>query len=173
MLCQLCGKNQANVHVKQIINNVKTELLLCEECAGNLGLSNIIEDNFDSEFEDLFGSFFPSYTTSTYRIGSPDKRCSKCGTSFKDISSTGKLGCANCYKTFYDSLLPYIRRIHGDTSHSGKVAACTKKNTCNCESKIKELQKQLEVAVSNQEFEQAAVLRDKIKELSQECYPCK
>ncbi len=170
MLCQVCGKKRANVHVKQIINDVKTEMMLCEGCAQGLGITSAIENELDSGFEDLFGSFFPSYVSSPYRLDYSVNRCEKCGTSFEDVSSTGKLGCANCYKTFYKELLPYIKRIHGNTKHSGKVAVCAKVCCDSCHNKMKELQIQLENAVENQEFEKAAILRDEIKELSEGGY---
>ncbi len=165
MLCQVCGKKNANVHVKQIVNDVKTEMMLCEDCAQNLGVTSAIEEEFNSGFGDLFGSFFPSYVASPYRLDYSVSRCEKCGTSFEDVSSTGKLGCANCYKTFYDELLPYIKRIHGNTKHAGKVALCARACADNCKSKIEELQIKLKRAVENQEFEQAAVFRDEIKKL--------
>ena len=33
MVCQNCGKNEANVKYTQIVNGVKKEMVLCEECA--------------------------------------------------------------------------------------------------------------------------------------------
>ena len=38
MLCQHCKKNQANTHIKRVINGEKTEMDLCSECAAKLGV---------------------------------------------------------------------------------------------------------------------------------------
>jgi len=169
MLCQMCGKKKANIHVKQVINGEKAEFMLCDECAGRMGVPDIMEDAFSPDFEDFFGSFFPSQVAKNYALDYSVERCDVCKTTFEDISATGKLGCSNCYKVFYKKLAPYIRRIHGDTKHAGKVALCSKICSDNCENKIKSLKDQLSKAVEKQEFEQAAVLRDTIKKLEEEC----
>ena len=38
MVCQNCGKNEANVKQNQIVNGVKKEMVLCEECAEKMGI---------------------------------------------------------------------------------------------------------------------------------------
>lgn len=173
MRCQICGKNQANVYLKQVVNGEETELSLCEDCARNFGVSNIMEDSFDSGFDEFFGSLFSNFSSLPYgEENFSTVRCKGCGTTFSDISSTGRVGCANCYSTFSRELLPYIRRIHGNTKHVGKVAACCGGGgACTAlsrESKLNSLKKKLEEAVEKQEFEQAAILRDEIKALSSE-----
>ncbi len=92
------------------------------------------------------------------------KRCNFCGASFDEIAKSGKVGCAHCYEEFYDELLPSIRRIHGRTNHTGKLArrAGTEVRVRN---EITKCKYELEQAIKTQEFEKAAELRDKIKEL--------
>ena len=92
------------------------------------------------------------------------KRCQCCGSSFEDIAKTGKVGCAECYDVFYEELLPSIQRIHGRTAHTGKLAhaAGTEVKVRN---EIAKYRSELEKAIKAQEFEKAAELRDKIKEL--------
>ena len=41
MLCENCNENEANVRYTQIINGVKKEMNLCEECAHKLGVGEI------------------------------------------------------------------------------------------------------------------------------------
>lgn len=159
MLCQSCGKNEANTHIKKIINGNVEEYMLCEHCAQKMGYSNAF-DSFD--LDNFLGSFF------TENISSPilkeTLRCKVCGSSFDDISSTGKVGCANCYNTFYDKLMPFIKRIHGNTNHSGKLAGNVSEGK-KIESKINDLKMELNSAVKEQNFELAAKLRDEIKNL--------
>ena len=165
MKCQKCGANNANTHVKTIINGEFKEYDLCSECAHKLGYTNVFAD-MDNDFSSLLGSFFtnvlPARTQAT--------RCEFCGSTYAEIAKTGQVGCANCYKLFADQLYPSIRRIHGNTTHcgknSGRAAAAEKKPAeMTKEEKLADMKKQLDAAVQEQDFERAAELRDKIKEM--------
>ena len=37
MICEVCRKNAATVHVTKVVNNVRTELHLCQQCARERG----------------------------------------------------------------------------------------------------------------------------------------
>ena len=41
--------------------------------------------------------------------------------SYQDFTRTGKIGCSDCYKTFALALEPLLRRIHGSSTHIGKI----------------------------------------------------
>lgn len=159
MICENCGKNQANTHLKSIVNGKHTEMWLCSDCAKAMGVGNMFTHTA-TDFSSFLGSFFgdglPSRTSAT--------RCKSCGTSFADIARSGKVGCADCYTNFYDELLPSIQKIHGNIQHTGKVA-----NGVDIKVKVtREIEKtkqQLAQAVREQNFELAAKLRDKINEL--------
>lgn len=162
MLCQSCGKNQANTHIKRIINGKLTEYKLCEQCAAKLGYSNIF-DGFGFDFNSLLGSFFENDKQQILNLS--NKRCEFCGSSFDDISNSGKVGCAKCYDVFLDQLMPSIKRIHGNTKHAGKFASDSGKENILL-NKIKSLREQMKIAISKQEFEKAAEIRDEIKKLN-------
>ncbi len=169
MLCQKCKKNQANTHVKQIINGKLTEMDLCSDCAAKMG------------FTTSFGSFPNIADMMSGFLGMPtmnaladEVKCGGCGATFSQISKSGKVGCAKCYETFYDRLLPSIKRIHGNTVHTGKRLRTARLKSGEGEtpaavredkSELETLQEQLRSAVNAQEFEQAAALRDRINEL--------
>ena len=165
MKCQKCGANNANTHVKTIINGELKEFNLCSECAQKMGYTSVFSD-MQNDFSGLLGSFFtnvlPARTQAT--------RCEFCGSTYSEIAKTGHVGCAHCYELFADQLYPSIRRMHGNTTHCGKnsgaqqpaekkVAEKTK------EEKVSELQSQLDLAIKEQNFEHAAELRDQIKEM--------
>ncbi|MBQ5399128.1 MAG: UvrB/UvrC motif-containing protein [Ruminococcus sp.] len=175
MKCQKCQKNNADTHIKRVINGQFEEYHLCSECAKEMGYSNVFEgfsNSFADDFNSLFGSFFenalPARTQAT--------RCETCGSTYNDITRTGMMGCADCYKVFEDRIMPTIRRIHGNTTHCGKNSPSSKARVFEKEEKKEEKPKsELEVlkdklaeAIENQEFEQAAELRDKIKEMEGE-----
>jgi len=102
------------------------------------------------------------------------QRCPSCGLMFAEFKKTGRFGCAQCYEVFKHQLLPLLRRIHGSIKHAGKSTtlqpalakpAKPAKPVRGVEGQILELKAKLERAVKMEEFEEAAGLRDKIKEL--------
>lgn len=173
MLCQNCKKNEATTHIKRVVNGEATENHLCHSCAQTLGFDDFFDD-FSLNMPSIFSSFFGD---SMFALGeSKLDRCEKCGCCFDDIIKSGKVGCADCYSKFYQKLLPSIQRIHGKAKHAGKIPL--RHETVNTESqavkektteeKIEELDSQMQKAISEQNFEQAAVLRDEIKKLKGE-----
>ena len=170
MLCQNCGKNEATTHVKRIVNGDTTETHLCAQCAQHLGYGDIFS-GFGLNLDDFFGGFLGD---TVQKLASPaEQKCPKCGSTFGDIVKSGRLGCSDCYRTFYDRLLPSIQRIHGRIRHNGKqiaasVEAHEEPKEEKEENKLEKLRVQLSEAVEKQEFEQAAVIRDEIKKLEAE-----
>lgn len=162
MLCQNCGKYDATTHVKRIINGEAAEAHLCSDCARALGYTDVF-GGFGNTFSDLLGSFFGEPAKSA--LSTRAIRCEKCGNTFNDIVNSGKIGCADCYRTFYDKLLPSLQRIHGKTRHEGKMPNIRQaENTAPQDSLIR-LETELKEAIENQNFEKAAELRDRINEM--------
>ncbi len=163
MLCQKCQKNQATTFVKKTVNGKLTELSLCNDCAAEMGYGTSFF-GFDNILGGLLGNIVKDPFT---------KRCPKCGSSFEDISRSGKVGCSECYEIFSDKLLPLIQRIHGTTVHKGKspgrsalVIQPPKNEIKITETPLIEQKRlQLKNAIAEQRFEDAAKLRDEIKEM--------
>lgn len=173
MLCQNCQKHEATTHIKRVINGEATESHLCEGCARKLGYNGFFDD-FSLSIPNIFSSFFGD--SALMLSNAKSERCEKCQSSFDDIIKTGMVGCADCYETFYDRLLPSIQRIHGRAKHAGKVPLITKatakkeeaKKEMTAEEKIQQLEEEMKIAIETQNFEQAAVIRDNIKALKGE-----
>lgn len=158
MLCQSCAENTATTHIKTIVNGEFREYRLCQECAQKLGYMNLF-DGFGIDLENFLGSFLSEGAKSA---SLPQlERCQKCGSSIADIKRTGKLGCANCYKTFTAQIMPSIKRIHGNTKHTGKISSSATLQVRRA-SELEKKKKELKRAIELQEFERAAVLRDEI-----------
>ncbi len=167
MICQSCGKKTATTHIKTIVNGKLTEYHLCADCAKEKGYGS------------LFGGWgldFGNMLSGLIGTGRPEEkvlRCEKCGSSFAEISKTGKLGCSECYRVFRRQLLPVIQRVHGTTKHKGKTPGSSALRVADSnsqmmpvkESPVEEKKRLLQKAVEAQEFETAAVLRDEIKEM--------
>lgn len=170
MKCQKCGKNPADTHIKRVINGEFEEYALCSNCAKELGYTNVF-DGFGG-FQDSFNSLLGSFFSNALPARSQATRCEVCNTSYADITRTGMMGCGNCYTIFADQLMPTIRGIHGNITHCGKHSVFADrektqpvKKVETKENVIENLKAQLKVAIENQEFEKAAELRDKIREM--------
>ena len=159
MLCQNCGKNEATTHVKRIINGEKAENHLCSQCASALGYGSMFS-GFGINIGELFSGFFSDAPVS--RLSNSVLRCEKCSSSFEDIAKSGKVGCADCYKTFFDKLLPSLQRIHGKTGHHGKFPMGAG-DEVRYAHRLSELKAELNKAIDDQNFERAAQIRDEIR----------
>lgn len=160
MLCDSCGKNPVTTHVKTIINGELTEYSLCAECAQKLGYGNLLT-GLGCNYGSLLSGFFGGT-----ELDDP-VRCKCCGSTFDDIMRSGQIGCAECYHTFYDRLIPLIQRIHGNTKHRGKVpGGGALKN--RPQEQLSLMRRELREAIDAENFEHAASLRDRIKELEGE-----
>ncbi|MGI6678207.1 MAG: UvrB/UvrC motif-containing protein [Dehalobacterium sp.] len=164
MLCDKCKKNQATMHFTKIINNEKYEQHLCEECAQGF---SPFAGGMDPQFS--FNSFLSNLLThdpilSGMNLACQSERCENCGLTYNQFAKGGKLGCSNCYSVFQEKLNPLVRRIHSSETHKGKVPERTGGHL-KILKEIESLKNELNSLVSKEEFEKAAVVRDKIKDL--------
>lgn len=161
MLCDICAKNQATVHLTEIIDDQMNELHLCEECARQkseqmeqqFGLSDLLAGM--AEFEK------PSQEKEAVAI-----KCPNCKLAYSDFKKVGRLGCGECYSTFKKFLSPLLKKIHGSGQHFGKSPLKVTKITQKMID-VQELRNKLQKAIEAEEFEEAARLRDQIKQLEQ------
>ncbi len=152
MICSNCGKNNATITYKQNINGEVINLNLCESCAHKLGIFNSFDDIFSPMILDL------DY------ILPEEIKCKKCGYTFSKYKATGLLGCDECYNTFkkeIDSILP---KIQGKNRHIGKKTLNKVKSNEEL-SEIDKLKNELQNLIKDEKFEEAAIVRDKIKAL--------
>ena len=165
MVCQNCGKAQATTHIKRVVNGDTTEHHLCTQCAGDLGYTDMFSGFAPLSLSDFFGDLLGDVGRKS--IGTKVTRCPKCGNSFNDIVRDSQVGCAECYRIFFDKLAPSLERIHGRAVHSGKKIDVIReeKSVPTKEEQIAQLKLKLGEAVEKQEFELAAKLRDEIKEI--------
>lgn len=163
MLCEKCKKNIASIHFQRIINGQKTEYHVCKECAEELEINNL-------SFNDMFKGFLDGFMD----IGVQNSNllfkevCQSCGNSLLDFKNYGKLGCSKCYETFENQIDDIIRSIQGNCQHTGKVPKRIGNYTLNDNkelSKLDQLKQKLQEAIKNEEYEQAASIRDEIKKI--------
>ncbi|MVP02290.1 MULTISPECIES: UvrB/UvrC motif-containing protein [Paenibacillus] len=163
MTCQECGQRPASLHFTKIVNGEKTEFHFCESCAkekgelipgtpGGFSIHNLLSGLLD--FDPSSGAMSKARPI----------RCEHCGLTYSQFSKLGRFGCSNCYQSFKEKLDPLFRRVHGNTLHVGKVP---KRSGQEIEQKreIERLKKELQGLIEQEEFEKAAQLRDRIRDL--------
>jgi protein arginine kinase activator len=160
MLCDICKKNEATVHLTEIIDEQMNELHLCEECARQKSVA--MEQQFG--LSDLLAGMADLDKTEKEAEPVSGLKCPNCGLSYADFKKIGRLGCGTCYNTFSKYLGPLLKRIHGSTQHTGKSPL---KVTGDLKKKIdtQGLRVRLQKAIESEAFEEAAKLRDQIKEI--------
>ncbi len=169
MLCQNCNKNKATVKYTQVINGNKKEMMLCEKCSENLGVTKM---NFSMpiDFSSFFGGMLEDESFMPMFPEIKELKCKKCNMTYDDFINTGKFGCSSCYEAFSEKIDPMLKRIHGGNRYLGnKISKKTKdkkieikEETLN-QSKRDNLEQELKQAILEERYEDAAKIRDKIK----------
>lgn len=162
MLCQNCQKRNANVHITQIINNNKIEKYLCDQCANEKGKFGFGSSINLSDF--LSGFIVSSNNETKMDIEPKGSTCEICGMNFEDFRKTGKMGCGSCYQSYGDKMKPILKRLHGNSEHVGKAPAAVSKGL-EFSREIEKLKELLGKAIQTEEYEKAAEIRDRIKEM--------
>ena len=163
MLCDECLKNPASVHLTTFVNGQVKTVHLCRQCAAK---KKKTPSAAAFSFNDLMSAFYDE-------AAAEQSVCEQCGTSLTRFKKTGRLGCANCYKVFESSLLPVLRGIHMNAKHTGKrpgesISVETDAPTPSKQDEKERLKVKMREAVSVEDFEEAARLRDQIGLLEKE-----
>src|ERR1700722_1008659 len=160
MLCCICKEREATVHYTKIDGDKVQKVDLCEECSKTKG----VNDPVGFELADLLLGLGASKEIEQ-SSGGMELKCPRCGFTQADFKKAGRLGCSECYKTFADGLEGLLKTMHKGTRHVGKVPLALQQNR-DLSERLKSLQKKLAKAVDEENFEQAALLRDEIKQAS-------
>jgi protein arginine kinase activator len=155
MLCSICKEKEAKVHLTQIVGDKMQKVDLCEECAKNKG----VNDPAGFSLADLLLGLGASQEMEQ---AAAEVKCPHCGFTQAEFKKAGRLGCGECYVTFKDGLEGLLKTMHKGTRHVGKVPQAFQQ-TRDLAEKLRGLQKKLEKAVAEENYEQAAQVRDEIK----------
>jgi protein arginine kinase activator len=163
MLCDRCHIRQAKLVITQLIGQKQIKLYLCEQCANET--EGYIINN--SSLQKLLSSAIDLNLNNTNQS---TLHCEKCGMTLEELKKTSKIGCANCYNVFGDYLLPIFRRMHSNVNHTGKRPKRLEGEIMVAQT-IEKLQKELQISIMKEEYEEAARLRDEIRGLKKEVGP--
>jgi protein arginine kinase activator len=160
MKCQRCPK-QASLHITEVLGeNRVEELHFCEECAKKYLYEPTPAKKSATTTPPPTAKAKPS--ESTEELGS--KTCEACGLKFVEFRNSGRLGCPHDYDSFLAELLPLLESIHGDVRHMGKTPRRQPRQK-STQKALAGLRKQLAQAVTEENYEEAAQLRDQIRTL--------
>lgn len=189
MLCQNCGRNEANVSYTQIINGVKKQMKLCSKCAEELGIGNIDFD-MSMEVSRFFEDIFQGYDDYIPKlIRSSNLICDNCNMSYEELLNERRFGCDKCYENFESKINRLLKNTQGVDIHneklSKKLTDSSENEVKNCNNKqekisnigeelkkendinfkLKELKEKLEKEIKEERYEDAAKTRDEIKKI--------
>ncbi len=158
MKCQRCPK-QATLHITEVLGEDRyEEVHLCEECAKKYLYEPTLKKN--SKTADLLAE--PEEAGSA-----GDKQCEVCGIKFVEFRNHGRLGCPHDYDAFKDDVLPLLESVHGDIRHTGKVPRRLPRAKAG-QVELSQLRRKLQQFVNEENYEEAARTRDRIRELEEE-----
>lgn len=163
MLCEECGKNQATVSITVTTGNGTNTRRLCPECMKKMEL-NLVKGDIQS----FLSSVLSVLGNEKKKEEHPSIVCSSCGLSYAEFEHTGRLGCAQCYRDFANQLKPSLQKIHGRTQHAGRRPKAFVPNPQDeLNQLVIELRRQMDEAVAEENFEEAARLRDELRALTE------
>jgi len=149
----------ATVHLTDIVNKKKREAHLCEECARE---RNLLPDPPGPQIDltALMNMLMTPFKASKREESAPvDPNCPACGLTYAAFKAEGRFGCAHDYDAFHEVLEPLLERVHRATEHDGKQPL-----TLRRAAELETLKDRMKSAVATEDYEQAARLRDLIRQ---------
>ena len=187
MLCERCKIREANIQYTEVINGVRTEHNFCAQCAKEMDFGQY-SAIFDGDFplvkllSGLLGGEMPVQRSGKYQ----QIVCPTCGTTYEEFVQNSQFGCADCYSVFDLLIHDNIKQLQGSDCHKGKKPLVQMEEMSGEEDapeetvqavvedafskdavqeEIRVLDRQLKEALKTEDYETAAVCRDRIKAL--------
>ncbi len=164
MKCDFCD-HQATVFLTQLVDGQMKKVCLCEPCAKERGVT----DPTGFSMADLLlggmasvmgqGAVVPGTSLS-------QRRCPSCGFTLEDLRRVRRFGCADCYRTFADEVSQMVRSMHKGSTHVGKVPEGLMAMQIRHQ-RLEELKARLDRAIASESYEEAAGIRDEIRNLTE------
>ncbi len=175
MNCDICQSEKATIFFSQMAEGKMQKVNLCKGCADDKGVT----DPTGFALADMLEGM-GKQTSVEAPVPKHELVCGSCGFSQSDFKKTGRFGCADCYKVFDEGLEGLLEAMHKHTRHVGKspaqvpalsgrvVPAAAPAAALEPESpgaRLSELKQALSKSVEDEDYEEAARLRDAISRL--------
>lgn len=174
MKCDVCQKDNATIFFSQVVDGKLQKVNLCKECADEKGVTDptgfALADMLEGMGEE---------TETEVAVDTDELSCPSCGFTQTDFKKTGRFGCAECYHVFDEGLESLLEAMHKHTEHAGKVPDSfpdlpapefpagpeEPEMQASPADKLSELKDSLSKSVEDEDYEEAARLRDEISQL--------
>lgn len=153
MICEECGTKLATVMITTVSGGEVRRRHLCVECM----------QKTKATMQDMLAMLLKSISPKAEPA--PHITCERCGMTYAQFQGSGRLGCAHCYEAFSEPLKQIIGRIQGGTVHAGRRPPVSPEEA-ERERLLADLRARMDAAVAEENFEQAAALRDEIRSLT-------
>lgn len=171
MKCDFCEK-KATVFLTQLVEGQMKKVCLCEDCAKERGVT----DPTGFSLADLLLGGLPGTPGVVSQAGPAQGRpvlstpgvrhCATCGFTLEDLKRVRRFGCSDCYATFSDEVSQMLRGMHKGGTHVGKVPEGLMALQYRHQ-RIEELRTRLDQAIASESYEEAAGIRDEIRNLDE------
>ena len=149
MKCEKCAR-AVTTHITEVVaDDQYQESHLCDECA-----------------QKYLDAVHPKKPAAEEEPAAGAKSCPNCGLTFAAFRNGGRLGCPHDYDVFAEELTPLLENVHGDTRHRGKTPRRLPQLR-SARQELGRLRQQLDRAVTDEKYEEAARLRDRIRQLDE------
>jgi protein arginine kinase activator len=167
MKCDFCDK-KATVFLTQLVEGQMKKVCLCDPCANERGVT----DPTGFSMADLLlggvsaGAGSPTSGQKPASGSGGGRKCASCGFTLEDLRRVRRFGCGDCYATFSEEVAQMVRGLHKGASHVGKVPAGLMEMQV-LHQRLEELRARLDQAIASESYEEAAGIRDEIRNLSE------
>jgi protein arginine kinase activator len=165
-ICQICGQREAQIRFTEVRREGKDTLLLCAACGLERGIPLDPPQGELLDTREIWASIVSRFAAS--RAEEEDSlACPHCGWTFRRFEAEGRLGCPECYQTFMGDMTRLLKEYHGADRHRGKVPHDFGRRI-DLRRRILSLKEGIQMAIGEERFEDAARLRDEMRDLDEE-----
>ena len=164
MLCQKCHRNRASVRYAEVVDGQVNNLQLCQDCLSRQQEDPVSGFELSGPLPALSGQTDARRISALVETKEAMETCTTCSTTLKDIIETGNVGCSTCYETFPAQLESLLEGIHTALIHRGKTPRVDDERA-RARSRLQNKRALLKTALSLENYEEAAGLRDEIRAL--------
>jgi protein arginine kinase activator len=163
MICEHCHKEIATVFLTQVYDGKKIELHLCNHCAKEK--EALLYDN-TSSFQQFLGGLLKLSNNAVEERSDLKAHCEQCGLTLDEFRKNSKLGCSSCYNSFEPYIKHIVKSVHGSFEHTGKKPTRMYHHICVAD-KIADLESQLRLALLQENYYEAALIRDELHQVKE------
>ncbi len=160
--CESCGNHQASFRLTAVDGEGRRTTMLCVDCGVDRGIPR----------EELGGGRLDTreiWDEIVQRLANKDRdnqglACPECGLTYLTFEHEGVLGCPSCYQTFMGDMTRLLREYHGAEEHRGKMPRLHGRRI-DLRRRMLGVKENIQFAVSEERFEDAARMRDEMRDL--------